>query len=142
VGRSTFYTHFADKEELLAGGFDDLRKALRARRGGSERLGFVRGLAEHIAENLQVARSLIGKRAGYNVIQELRATVTALVRDDLQEHGLRGRPLDAATHYLSGAFMGLLTWWVDARNPISVDEFEHLFRKLTLPVLADARSLR
>ena len=31
VGRSTFYTHFADKEELLLSGFDDLRQALRTR---------------------------------------------------------------------------------------------------------------
>jgi len=33
VGRSTFYTHFADKEELLFSGFDDLRRTLRASRG-------------------------------------------------------------------------------------------------------------
>src|SRR5512139_3251865 len=32
VGRSTFYSHFADKEELLLAGFDDLRKALVALR--------------------------------------------------------------------------------------------------------------
>src|SRR5512138_2230623 len=30
VGRSTFYLHFADKEEVLAGAFADLGKELRA----------------------------------------------------------------------------------------------------------------
>src|SRR5919198_2154855 len=40
VGRSTFYTHFADKEELLFSGFDDLRSMLRAskRTTGSSQL--------------------------------------------------------------------------------------------------------
>ena len=30
VGRSTFYTHFADREDLLLSGFDDLKLELRA----------------------------------------------------------------------------------------------------------------
>ena len=46
VARSTFYTHFADKEELLLSGFDDLRAALRATTGQAGRdastvLGFL-----------------------------------------------------------------------------------------------------
>jgi len=32
IGRSTFYTHFADKEELLLVGFDELRRWLRGSR--------------------------------------------------------------------------------------------------------------
>jgi AcrR family transcriptional regulator len=46
VGRSTFYTHFADKEELLVGGFDDLRKVLR---------GSLATMAAHSPEPLQCA---------------------------------------------------------------------------------------
>src|SRR3954471_18394318 len=55
VGRSTFYTHFADKEDLLLSGFEDLKSMLRALRPPAEKgratLRFVRGLLEHARDN-------------------------------------------------------------------------------------------
>ena len=57
VGRSTFYTHFADKQTLLASRLDDLRDALSreqqlalAARGGAgaRGLGFSLPMLEHV----------------------------------------------------------------------------------------------
>jgi AcrR family transcriptional regulator len=143
VGRSTFYTHFGDMEELLLGGFDDLRKMLRAQKSASnEKLAFVRGLIEHASEHAQLFRAIIGKRAGHAIEKRFRQTVIALVRDDLAEHGYAGRPLEVTTQYVAGALVGLLTWWADARNPIEVAEVEEMFRRLTTPVLAAARGIK
>jgi AcrR family transcriptional regulator len=144
VGRSTFYTHFADREELLLGGFDDLRKMLKMQKAGSkvENLAFVRGLIEHVRGHTQLFRAIIGKRAGHSIEKRFRQTVTALVREDLAEHGHAGRALEVTTHYIAGALVELLTWWVDTRNPLGADEVEELFRKLTAPVLTVSRSLR
>jgi AcrR family transcriptional regulator len=144
VGRSTFYTHFADKEELLLGGFDDLRKMLKAQKAtaAGEKLAFVRGLIEHAHEHSHLFRAIIGKRAGHAIEKRFRQTVISLVRDDLGEHGLAGRPLEVTTFYVAGALVELLTWWVDARCSLPPVELEQLFRRLTGPVLTAARGLK
>jgi AcrR family transcriptional regulator len=144
VGRSTFYTHFADKEELLLGGFDDLRKMLRAHQTAvpGEKLAFVRGLIEHAHEHSRLFRAIIGKRAGHAVEKRFRQTVVSLVRDDLTEHGYAGRALEVTTHYIAGALVELLTWWVDRRNSPSPAELEEVFRRLTSPVLNASKSLK
>jgi AcrR family transcriptional regulator len=144
VGRSTFYTHFADKEELLLGGFDDLRKMLRAQKPvvGGEKLAFVRGLIEHARDHSRLFRAIIGKRAGHAVEKRFRQTVSSLVRDDLDDHGFAGRSLDVTTHYVAGALVELLTWWVDTRHAVALDDLEEMFRKLTTPVLTAGRALR
>src|SRR5712691_188833 len=86
VGRSTFYTHFAHKEELLLSGFDDLREHLRAETevaAGASRLAFLRGLIDHVQENRRLFRALVGKRAGQLAQKNFRQFVFSLVRDDL-----------------------------------------------------------
>jgi len=76
VGRSTFYTHFADKEELMAGGFEDLRRMLRAglaeRPDGKVRLGFARGMIDHAHDNQRLFRALVGKKSGQVVLRQFR----------------------------------------------------------------------
>jgi AcrR family transcriptional regulator len=144
VGRSTFYTHFADKEELLLGGFDDLRKMLRAQKHspGGDKLAFVRGLIEHAQEHSKPFRAIIGKKAGHAVEKRFRQTVIALVKEDLVEHGYTGRSLDVTTYYVAGALVELLTWWVDTRNALDAAQVEEMFRRLTTPVLVAARGIK
>jgi AcrR family transcriptional regulator len=146
VGRSTFYMHFADKEELVIGGLDDLRKELRAQRAAEpgarvDGLGFARGVIEHAHEQQRLFRAIIGKHSGHAVQQRFRQFVIALVKEDLTGLGLAGRPRDAIAHYVAGAFLELLTWWLDGRSPLQPAEVEDLFRRLTTPVLAASRSL-
>ena len=66
VGRSTFYTHFADWEGLLLAGYDDLRGALRkataAARDGRA-LAFTGPLLEHAQQNKRMFRALVGRRS-------------------------------------------------------------------------------
>lgn len=142
VGRSTFYTHFVDKEDLLVGGLDDLRKMLLAQRppstsAGSGALGFVTGLIEHVDQHQRLFRALIGKHSGYVVQKRFRQLLVSLVKDDLAG---RGPQADAVAHYVAGAFFELLSWWLDGRNPLGPPELEDLFRRLTAPVLAAART--
>jgi AcrR family transcriptional regulator len=142
IGRSTFYTHFADKEELLIGGLDDLRRGLRqmASMDAAERpLGFVRGLIEHAEEQRRLFRAVIGKRSGHVIQQRFRQMLIDLVHEDMAQTIAAGPPLDAAARYVAGALMELLIWWLDTRNQFQAADLEKLFLQLTMPVLATLR---
>lgn len=136
VGRSTFYTHFADKEELLVGGFDDLRRALRAGLASSrgEPLGFVPGLVDHARDHERLFRAIVG-RSGQLVQQRFQGLVIELVREDLAGLARPGPARDAAVHFLAGAFLGMLSWWLEARRPLPPAELAEGFLRLARPVI-------
>lgn len=139
VGRSTFYMHFADKEDLLVGGFADLRKALRGQLAkaptAARPLGFARGLIEHAHENQRLFRALVGKRSGQVVLAQFRELVLDLVREDLGALPAR----ETTVHFVAGAFLELLTWWLDARTSLTPEDVEHSFMKMAGAALQAAR---
>lgn len=144
IGRSTFYLQFRSKEELLEGGFADLRAALsdRARHAASDGPGemrFVRGLIEHVDEQRKLFRSLIGRRSGYVVRTRFAEMLGRLVEDDLSEIVGAGWRRDAASRYLAGAFFEVLTWWADSRSAPSAEQVERFIERLTRPVLAQLK---
>jgi AcrR family transcriptional regulator len=88
VGRSTFYLHFGDKEELLVGGFGELAAAIRAAVAAEPvppgvGIPSSRRLVEHALENRRLFRALVGRRTGQVVVRHFRELVLALVQEDL-----------------------------------------------------------
>lgn len=144
VGRSTFYTHFADKEELLIGGLDDLRKGLRELSpvGNDARpLGFVSGVIEHAEEQRRLFRAVIGKRSGHVIQQRFRRMLIDLMEEDLAAIAC-APSAEPAARYLAGALMEMLIWWLDTRNGFQASDVEKLFMQLTTPVLSALRKQR
>lgn len=146
VGRSTFYTHFADKEDLVGGTLEDLRAALRdqAIAGGdpARPLGFSRGLLAHAHENQRLFRALVGKKGGQLVQKMFRQMVLDLVREDLAGRLAPGRRRDAVAAFLAGALLELLTWSLEAKGAPGPEEADALFQELAAPVLVTAASSR
>jgi AcrR family transcriptional regulator len=145
VGRSTFYLHFADKEEVLAGAFADLGKELRARlalAGSSRPLGFSRGLLDHAHGHLRTYRALVGRRAAQVLQGRMRALVMELVREDLAARLPASPRREAAAAFLAGALFELLIWSLEARPPVAAEEADALFHELAEPALAVARAPR
>jgi AcrR family transcriptional regulator len=141
VGRSTFYMHFADKEELLVGGFDDLRKMLRAnlasKAGPSpEPLSFVGGMIEHAQQNHRLFLALVGKRSGQLVLQRFHDLVLDLVRDDLGRLPGKGPAKEVTVRFIAGAFLELLAWWLESRNPVDPSALEQQFLRMAAPAMA------
>lgn len=142
VGRSTFYTHFRSKDDLKRSGLEALRRELRQRQKKSVRsdrverspsLSFTLDLFVHARDHLDHYRALVGGRGGAVVLRKLKDTVTDLVRG---EFGSRAKLKDseaiereAAVQYVVGAFMGLLTWWLDRGATLPVDRVDALFQR-------------
>jgi AcrR family transcriptional regulator len=139
VGRSTFYAHFADKEELLVGGLDDVREALRGVATGRA-FAFLPGLLAHVDDSRRLFRAVIGKHSGLAVQRRFRAVVLDLVRDELDRVAISD-PYGVVARYVAGALVELLVWWVDARPSLDAAALAAEFLRLTEPVLAGSRTV-
>jgi AcrR family transcriptional regulator len=141
IGRSTFYTHYPGKDELLLGSLEDLRRFLREhgrqRRlaGDDAAFSFALGLAEHAFEQRRLFRALVGRRSGYLVQQRFREMVIRLVGDELPPGDLAGLPRSAVQRWLAGAFVELLGWWIEQRSLLPPEELAGMFDRLARPVL-------
>jgi AcrR family transcriptional regulator len=133
VGRSTFYTHFADREDLLLSGFVDLKAELRAR--DPRPLGFVGGLIAHVDQNRALARRVLRRRGGPPVRQRIGQLVVELLEEDLAAMELPpGLVRTATARYLGGALLDLLLWRLEGAE-LSGTELEALSHRLSEPAL-------
>lgn len=144
VGRSTFYSHYTNKDALLVGGFANLQAALQqqtrvsgpartgARASGSWR--FLPGLIEHVHEQRQIFRAMIGRRSGYVVQLRFREMVIRLFSDEMPP-ATGNLPRAAAARWLAAGLVELLSWWVEQRAPLPPAELAALFDELSSPVL-------
>jgi len=143
VGRSTFYAHFADKENLLLSGLEDLRAALKQHQALAlqtsgephERgFGFSLAMLEHAKGHAPLYRAMVGKKSGGVVLQRLNQMMVDLVRDDLTMLGFKVTPAqrDLIAQHVAGGFMGVLTWWLDHGVRLSPPEVDVIFRRLVM----------
>jgi AcrR family transcriptional regulator len=141
VGRSTFYVHFADKEELLVSGFAELRKELRATVAAepSRPLAFTRALLEHTREYEPVYRALLGRRTAHVVHRHWVDVVTELLDEDVAQVARPGPLRSAAVRYLAGALWELFGWWAEQPKRSSSVDIDDIFRRLTMPILRELR---
>jgi len=145
IGRSTFYAHYTNKEELLRSGFErlhaqlaEIQKEALARRGENRErvLGFSLAMFEHTEEHRDIYLALVGGRGGTVILNRVRSVLTDLVRDDLAatlgKEAADGMPRDVVVQYIVGAFISVLTWWHDRKVKLSPKQVDAIFRRLAL----------
>ena len=134
VGRSTFYDHYAGKDDLKRDGFEQLRFKLvehRADRKGAAPFGLSLRMFEHGRDHLNHYRALVGSRTGKMALDKIRQILCDLVRKELVAGtDLPDARREIAVQYVVGAYMSVLTWWLDtgARQPPA--EIDAVFRRL------------
>jgi AcrR family transcriptional regulator len=148
IGRSTFYEHFPNKEELLAANFANLRQMLLTHQVSSSRrvagsLQFVPGLVVHVHEAQEVFRALLHRRSGQFVQQRFRELLVEMVQAEMKAEqktsAARGWQTTAQAHYLAGALFELLAWWLGTKRPHKPEEITALYLQWSAPVLAAGR---
>ena len=137
VGRSTFYAHYANKDDLKRGGLQTLRRELVHETSGrveDEPLGFSRAMFKHARNHIDCYRALAGAHGGTVALGHIREIIAEFVADDLatRDQSLGGIPRDIAVQHIVGAYMAVLTSWLDSGARMPADQIDTAFRRLTL----------
>jgi AcrR family transcriptional regulator len=141
VGRSTFYAHYRDKEDLLRSGFADLRHELAGSAvpaspsdRASRPLDPLRGVLDHVLEHRHLYGALSRKGGLELVFRFLREVATDVVRERLRaatgDRWADDARHEAAVQFTARAFIGTVTWWLEDDVPFSPDELFDVFVRL------------
>ena len=135
VGRSTFYTHFTDKDDLLVSQLDRLMALLsehipQAQAEGNPYFPSL-GLFIHIQQQRQFYRILSWGLGGNALTQHLQKAMCALIEQQLVASGQTYEvPVPVIANFLAGSFLSLVRWWLDNKMTCSPEEMDAMFRKL------------
>jgi AcrR family transcriptional regulator len=152
VGRSTFYAHFTGKDDLKRCGLEDhLRKMLLERQhqakegaASNERFRFALPFLEHARDHLDLYRALVSKGGAPTTIKMIRQIVTEEVRRELAEAAKEkspdALPREVVAQFIVGAFMSLLTWWLDGGAKLPAQRVDAIFRRLATEGVEQGRS--
>lgn len=145
VGRSTFYAHFLDKEDLLQTESAELVGRLVGhmdRSAGGNRIIPSLELLRHIRESHALIRALVRGRAMETVLKTMQAHLSLHVEAHLARNLPEGRtpmvPLPVVGQYVAGVLLALLQWWLDREMPESPEELDEYFLRLVRPGVREA----
>ncbi len=153
LGRTTFYLHYRDKEDLLMESVRDLVSGLIAQldqasteywaRPDAERLipevplTAITYAFQHVAQNAILYRIILRGEGTSSASQRVRDIIIKSVTDFIE--GVRARqgleynpelPLEVFLNGLAGAWIGLVSWWLEEQRPYSPEQMAVMYEKM------------
>jgi AcrR family transcriptional regulator len=127
VSRSTFYTHFRDKDDLFLSNADDsfhhLANLLTLRAEESRRVAPVREFFAHAASLGEFHDKLVATGKHQDAMELAREHFARGIEQRLAKLALEPANTSvsraAIAHLLTGAMFSLVSWWLDSDKPVS-----------------------
>jgi len=145
VGRSTFYSHFLDKEDLLQDEVERLVDTLVGHMDQSDSGNHIipsLELLRHVHDSHALIRALVRGRAIEPVLKTMQAHLSLHVESRLARQMTPGTqptvPLPVVAQHVAGALLTLFQWWLERDMPEPPEQLNEYFVKLVRPsVLAN-----
>ena len=138
VGRSTFYLHFRDKNDLLLSQLEKfletMSTALSVRKEKSHRVVPVEEMFAHIGGQNKIYRALADSGRLNDFFDLAQGYFARGIEQRLVESGrlakLPQRELAARAYALAGSLLSLLRWWLDRGGKESPQAMDELFHRM------------
>lgn len=138
VGRSTFYSHYRDKDDLLLSDMEDFLEGMSTlllrRSEASNRVAPVRELFAHVAEMQRLHAALIAADKMRNFLELGQGYFARAIEQRLSELP-QARPMAPAqriamSQAFAGAMLSLMSWWLDHETSASPEQMDTLFHRI------------
>jgi AcrR family transcriptional regulator len=144
VGRSTFYVHYRDKDDLFLSDVEDFFEicstALTRNGANSKRLLPVKEFFEHVREAREFYAALVRSGKVSDVHALGRGFFARSIDERLRLAGVEIEPVQrsAKANALAGSFFSLLEWWVDKGMKADPQEMDELFHRMAWSGLGES----
>ena len=138
VGRSTFYLHYRDKDDLLVSQLEMflefMSTVLSVRKDKSNRVAPVTEMFEHIGNQNKLYRVLSDSGHLKDFFDLAEGYFARGIERRLNESGrfakIPQRELAARASALSGSLLSLLRWWLDRGEKESPQQMDEMFHRM------------
>src|SRR5215211_6008477 len=138
VSRSTFYSHYSDKGDLLMSDaeefFEALSMALSAHGDKSDRVFPVREFFTHLADVQPFYKALVKSGKFQETMELARGHFARGIERRLSElpraRSIPASDLPAIAFTHAGALLSLLTWWLDRGMREPPEQMDELFHRM------------
>jgi AcrR family transcriptional regulator len=142
IGRSTFYAHFRDKDELLVSGFEEFRQLIeehdrdQRRKTGRPAQKYNPALFffQHAAQHHRLYKSMIRSEIMQSYLYKLITQIGGRhIQELTPDHKKTPVPPRVITHFMASSFLAILTWWIIHDLPYSPEEALEMYHRMALP---------
>jgi AcrR family transcriptional regulator len=141
VGRSTFYSHFIDKEDLMISSMEVMletfTQGMPQNVSSPQSLLRTAGLFKHVQEQQTVLLPLLQGRGLQLFYEKGQIYLSKRLEKDIQALVPKGQktgvPVPVIANYVAGTFITLMRWWLDNKLPYSPERMDEIFQQLVMP---------
>jgi AcrR family transcriptional regulator len=148
VGRSTFYAHYLDKDDLLRNEVEQVVSVLTHRmdlRPMSQTIVPSLELLRHFRESHALIRALVRGRAIEPVLKTMQAELSVHIEARLAARMHPARvpivPLDLLAQHVSATLLMLSQWWLDRDMPETPEQVDVYFLDLVRPAVREVTGI-
>lgn len=147
LGRSTFYAHYQDKEDLLLSGIDEVVHSLiwgnevmlndEQGKRAMHRILSTEPIFRHAQEEYQLHKAIFGGRGLDVMIKEIQNHLCSHIEERINKLLPDGQSppveLSVISNYLAGALLTLLVWWLENDMQYPPERMDALYQELSMP---------